>query len=147
MRNEDKYTIIYFKDGSEKLIKGFEEADTFASMHEDEILLTYTDHDGSEHLDEKFAEMHKEDTKNNIEEREDKIMWSKEKVYYVGGIIDATINCHRMKDIYIMLEEVEEDTGYNVEFLWDVMKESLDDGETWEEAVKGTITIAYEYDY
>ena len=54
MSNKDKYTIIYFKDGSEKLIKGFEEADDFASAHEAEILFTYTDHTGNEHLELKF---------------------------------------------------------------------------------------------
>ena len=54
MRNEDKYTIIYFKDGREMLIKGFDEADEYAYEHESEILFTYTDHTGKEHLEERF---------------------------------------------------------------------------------------------
>ena len=54
MSNKDKYTIIYFKDGHEMLIKGFDEADEFAYEHEGEILFTYTDHTGSEHLELKF---------------------------------------------------------------------------------------------
>lgn len=56
MRNEDKYTIIFFRDDTEKLIKGFDEANKYAAEHREEILFTYTDHSGSEHLERRFSE-------------------------------------------------------------------------------------------
>ena len=54
-------------------------------------------------------------------------MWSVEKCKYVDNIIEETVNAQRMKDVAIMLKQVEEDTGYGVDFLWDVIKEGLDD--------------------
>ena len=56
MRNEDKYTIIFFRDDTEKLIKGFDEANKYAAEHSEEILFTYTDHSGSEHLERRATE-------------------------------------------------------------------------------------------
>ena len=53
MESRNVYTIIFFRDGREKLIKGLEKADRFAMDHEEEILFTYTDYDGSEHLERK----------------------------------------------------------------------------------------------
>ena len=55
MRNEDKYTIIFFREDTEKLIKGFDEANKYAAEHSKEILFTYTDHSGSEHLERRFS--------------------------------------------------------------------------------------------
>lgn len=54
MENRNIYTIVYFKDGREKLIKGLEKADKYAFEHEEEILFTYTDHSGKEHLERAF---------------------------------------------------------------------------------------------
>lgn len=54
LRDSEKYTIIFFRDDTEKIIKGFDEADRFASEHEAEILFTYTDHTGKEHLERRL---------------------------------------------------------------------------------------------
>ena len=54
LKDSEKYTIIYFRDDTEKLIKGFDEADRFAAEHADEILFTYTDHTGRERLERRF---------------------------------------------------------------------------------------------
>ena len=74
-------------------------------------------------------------------------MWSVEKCKYVGNIIEETVNAQRMKDVAIMLKQVEKDTGYGVDFLWDVIKEGLDDEQGWRESVDYAITVAYEFDY
>lgn len=55
LKDSEKYTIIYFRDDTEKLIKGFDEADRFAAEHADEILFTYTDHTGREHLERRTS--------------------------------------------------------------------------------------------
>ena len=54
MKDSEKYTIIFFRDGTEKLIKGYSEADRYAAEHKEEILFTYTDHTGKEHLERRF---------------------------------------------------------------------------------------------
>ena len=54
IKDSEKYTIIFFRDGTEKLIKGYSEADRFAAEHKEEILFTYTDHTGKEHLERRF---------------------------------------------------------------------------------------------
>lgn len=55
MRNEDIYTVIFFRNDTEKLIKGVDEANKYAAEHSEEILFTYTDHSGSEHLERRFS--------------------------------------------------------------------------------------------
>lgn len=55
MRSEDIYTVIFFRDDTEKLIKGFDEANKYAAEHSEEILFTYTDHSGSEHLERRLT--------------------------------------------------------------------------------------------
>ena len=55
MKDSEKYTMIFFRDGREKLIKGLEKAEKYAGDHAGEILFTYTDHDGSEHLERKVT--------------------------------------------------------------------------------------------
>ena len=57
MRQSDIYTLIFFKDGREKLIKGLSRADKYAEDHADEILFAYTDHTGGEHLDATFRKL------------------------------------------------------------------------------------------
>lgn len=56
MRSEDIYTVIFFRNDTEKLITGFDEANKYAAEHSEEILFTYTDHSGSEHLERRFTE-------------------------------------------------------------------------------------------
>ena len=53
MKQSEIYTLIFFRDGREKLIKGLDKADRYAGEHESEILFTYTDHTGREHLEKK----------------------------------------------------------------------------------------------
>ena len=52
-----------------------------------------------------------------------------------------------MSDMDIMLQEVEHDTGYKREFLFNVICESYEDGDSWNDAIDSAITIAYEFDY
>lgn len=65
----------------------------------------------------------------------------------VGEIIKATQECHSMSDMDIMLQEVEHDTGYKREFLFNVICESYEDGDSWNDAIDSAITVAYEFDY
>lgn len=74
-------------------------------------------------------------------------MWSKEKCAYVDGIIQSIVECHSMSDVDIMFQQVKEDTDYDTDFLWDRVKEILNDDEPYEEAIRDVITTAYEFDY
>lgn len=52
------------------------------------------------------------------------------------------------KDADILLQQVSEDTGYDKNFLVELIAESIeDDDETWEDAVESIVTIAYEQDF
>ena len=78
-------------------------------------------------------------------------MWSDAKCKYVDNIIDETVNACSMKDIYVMLGQVEHDTGYSVDFLWSVIEELLDANDDWKnawhESIEQAIVVAYEFDY
>lgn len=65
----------------------------------------------------------------------------------VGDIIKATQESHSMSDMDIMLQTVEHDTGYNRGFIFNVICESYEDGDSWNDAIDSAITIAYEFDY
>lgn len=65
----------------------------------------------------------------------------------VGDIIKATQESHSMSDMDIMLQEVEHDTGYKREFLFNVICESYEDGLSMNDAIDQAITVAYEFDY
>lgn len=66
---------------------------------------------------------------------------------HAESVISATKDCHSMSDLDIMLNQVEHDTGYPKEFIYDVIVESYEDGEDLEEAISSSLTIAYEQDY
>lgn len=65
----------------------------------------------------------------------------------VEKIIKDTQECHSMSDMDIMLQNVEHDTGYKREFLFNVICESYEDGASWNDAIDQAITVAYEFDY
>lgn len=66
----------------------------------------------------------------------------------VEDIIKATQESRSMSDMDIMLQEVEHDTGYKRDFIFNVICESYEeDGFSWNEAIDSAITVAYEFDY
>ena len=66
---------------------------------------------------------------------------------HAESVISATKDCHSMSDLDIMLQEVEHDTGYKRDFIFNVICESYEDGDSWNDAIDSAITIAYELDY
>ena len=84
-------------------------------------------------------------------------MWTKEKADHVNDAIRRLAGARDKDELADALIQVEEDTGYNIDFIYDIFTEAvLDEGLTREEANdpetilpiwEMVITPAYEYDY
>ena len=53
----------------------------------------------------------------------------------------------RMKDIAIAIMEVALDTGYEYDFLSQMVDEQVAEGETYEDAFRFVSQVAYEFDF
>ena len=84
-------------------------------------------------------------------------MWNKKKVQHVDDVIRRAAEARDKDDLAEALIQVEEDTGYNIEFIYDIFTEAvLDEDLTRDEAADPemlrpvwdqVITTAYEFDY
>ena len=85
-------------------------------------------------------------------------MWNNRRVQYVEGVISRVALSFMIgdKDERIdALYTVEKDTGYDIDFIYDIFVEEfedeMEDNNSIEAAVRNaadqTITVAYEYDY
>lgn len=61
--------------------------------------------------------------------------------------IEVVRTATRMKEFFMALEDTAADTGYDFDFLNEVFREALEDGEDFREALISVITIAYELDF
>lgn len=85
-------------------------------------------------------------------------MWNKERCAYVDAKINAVRNAFlgRNKDDFAeSLMEVEKDTGYEIDFLYDIfveifeeeMEDCMDYDEAAYNAAEHTVTVSYEQDW
>lgn len=84
-------------------------------------------------------------------------MWTKERSQHVDNVIRQLAHARDKDELADGLLTVEEDTGYNIEFIYDIFTESvLDEDLTRDEANDPervmpiwdqVITTAYEFDY
>lgn len=84
-------------------------------------------------------------------------MWNKKKTQHVDDVIRRAAEARDKDDLAEELLQVEEETGYTIEFIYDIFTEAVEDeGLTREEAVDPevilpiwdqVITTAYEMDY
>lgn len=85
-------------------------------------------------------------------------MWSKTKIQYVDGMISRVALSFLTGDKDELAEAlfaVEKDTGYDIDFIYDIFVEEIedeqDDADSFEMAVgraaAQTISVAYEQDY
>ena len=84
-------------------------------------------------------------------------MWTKDKTRKVDDIIRTAAEARDKDDLAEALLQVEEETGYDIGFIYDIFTETLiDEDLTREEAEdpertlpiwEQVITTAYEYDY
>lgn len=84
-------------------------------------------------------------------------MWSKKKTAHVEDVIRRLAEARHKDDLIDPLCEVEDDTGYEIAFIYDIFTEAIiDEGLTRDEVNDPeavlpvwdqVITTAYEYDY
>lgn len=84
-------------------------------------------------------------------------MWTPEKTQHVEDVIQELANARDKDELADGLLTVEEETGYKIEFIYDIFTEAvLDEDLTRDEAEdperilpvwEQVITTAYEYDY
>lgn len=84
-------------------------------------------------------------------------MWTPEKTRHVENVIQELANARDKDELADGLLTVEEETGYKIEFIYDIFTEAvLDEDLTRDEAEdperilpvwEQVITTAYEYDY
>ena len=84
-------------------------------------------------------------------------MWTKDKTRSVDDVIRKAAEARDKDDLAEALLQVEEDTGYDIGFIYDIFTEALIDEDLTREEVEDperilpvwdqVITTAYEYDY
>lgn len=65
-------------------------------------------------------------------------------------VINEMFSSDSFSDMDVMMQDVAEDTGYDLQFLWECVYEGLDDDHTADEffeALETVVFTAYEQDY